>query len=143
MDIFELEKEQKILNAKITSKKERIELERSRLGNKAIDYSKPSVQSSPQNDSTLNVIAKISEMEKDIEYSIAQLEQNHKERDRLYNIYKQYNERDKQIYMEKRLYKWSNEKISIKHNEVSKSQIYRILKKFDEMGKKGNENMIL
>lgn len=143
MNIFELEKEQKILNAEITSKKERIELERSRLGNKAIDYSKPSVQSSPQTDSTLNVIAKISETEQDIEYCQSKLKQNEKEVDRLYNIFKEYKERDKQIYIEKKLYNWSNEKISIKHNGIGKSQIYRILKKIDEMGKKGKEKVIL
>jgi len=132
LDIFELEKEQKILELKITSRKERIALERSRLGSKAIDYSKPTVQSSPHKDPMLEVITKISEMERELEQAITELEQNRKEIDRLYQIFKEYKERDKQIYIEKRLYKWSNEKISVQHGGISRMQINRIIKKIEK-----------
>lgn len=132
MDIFELEKEQKILEMRIFSKKERIELERSRLGSKAIDYNKPSVQSSLHKDSMLDVFAKISEMEDDIEYCTAKLQQNRKEVDRLYQIFKEYKERDKLIYVEKKLYKWSNDKISVQHGGITKRQINKIMKKIEK-----------
>lgn len=135
MDIFSLEKERKILEAKITSKKERIELERSKLGNKAIDYSKPVVQSSPCKDPMLEIFARISEMEKDVDYLITELEQNRKEIDRLYNIFKEYKERDKQIYIEKKLYKWSNAKISLRHGGITKRQINRIVKRIESIRK--------
>ncbi len=135
MDLFELEKEQKLLEAEITSKKERIELEKNKLEAKAIDYSKQPIQSSPHKDPMLDVFAKISEMEQDVEYAENQLKQNKKEVDRLYNIFKEYKERDKQIYIEKKLYKWSNDKISVKHDGISKWTIRRIINKIEKTTK--------
>ena len=129
MELFELEKEKKILESKIVSKKERIELERTKLDVQAIDLTKVAVQSSHSNNTNLDVIAKITEMEKDLEYLEKLLEQNSKEVSRLYNIYDHFDERDKQIYIEKKLYKWSNSKISVKHGGISFRQIQRIIEK--------------
>lgn len=139
MNIFELEKEKKILESKLISRKERIELERSKLDNKAIDYSKPAVQSSPHKDSMLDAVARISMFKSEVNDLTTQLEQNKKEIDRLYNIFGEYKERDKQIYIEKKLYKWSNAKISLKHKGIGKSQIYRILEKIEENFKNGKK----
>ena len=144
MDLYELEKEQKILELRIVSKKERITLERSRLGSKAIDYSKPSVQSSPRKDPMLDILSKISEMEDDVTYCEAKLEQNFKEIDRLYQIFKECNDRDKQIYVEKKLYNWCNAKISVNHGGISKSQINKIIKKINnKMCNYNNDSMNL
>ena len=49
-----------------------------------------------------------------------------------YNNYKVHNNYDKQIYTEKKLFKWSNDKISARHHGVSKSQIYRIVEKIEK-----------
>ena len=48
------------------------------------------------------------------------------------SIYKNANDYDKQIYMEKKLFKWSNAKISANHNGIGKSQIYRIVEKIED-----------
>lgn len=132
MDLYELEKEKKIIESKIQSKKERIEIERSKLEVGATDYSKVMVQSSHKKDTMTDVIAVIVEMEKDIEYLETRLKQNEKEVNRLYNIYSQYKERDKQIYLEKKLLGWSNAKISVKHGGITKQYINKIVKKIKD-----------
>lgn len=53
-----------------------------------------------------------------------------------YNNYKKYNDFDKQIYTEKKMFKWNNAKISSKHGGLGKSQIYRIIDKIEK-----NKNM--
>lgn len=135
MELYELEKEKKLLEANVTSLKERITLERNALEGSAMDYSKEMGQTT-SNDKMTSVIAKIVEMEKDLEYAISKLDQNKRDVDRQYSIYKEYNDRDKQIYIEKKLLKWSNAKISIRHEGMSKRQINRIVKKVKEKFKK-------
>lgn len=54
-----------------------------------------------------------------------------------YNNYKKHNDYDKQIYTEKKLFKWNNAKISSKHGGLGKSQIYRIIEKIEENKKMG------
>ena len=66
MDLFELEKEKKELESKIQSRKERIELQRSRLEAGAIDLSKVSVQGGKHGDTMTDAVALIVKMEKDI-----------------------------------------------------------------------------
>jgi len=51
---------------------------------------------------------------------------------KLYEIYKEYNDEDMQIYIEKKMYKWNNAKISVKHGGINKWKINRIIKKFEE-----------
>ena len=132
MDLYDLEKEKKILESKIQSKKERIEIERTKLEPKATDYTKVMVQSGHKKDSMTDVIAIIVEMEQDIEYLETRLKQNEKEVNRLYNIYNQYKERDKQIYIEKKLLGWSNAKISVRHEGISRQYINKIIKKIKD-----------
>lgn len=129
MDLYELEKEKNLLESRIQSKKERIELERSKLEASAIDYSKVSVQSSHKNDSMMNAIIRISEIEKDIVILEQELKQNARDLDRLYNILRKFNDRDQQIYYEKRVLGWSNAKISTRHYGISKRYINKIIQK--------------
>lgn len=129
MDLFELEKEKKELESKIQSRKERIELQRARLEAGAMDLSKVSVQGGKYGDTMTDAVALIVKMEKDIEYLEEELKQNSREIDRMYNIFKEFNERDKQIYTEKKLFGWSNAKISVKHDGISKRYINKIVKK--------------
>lgn len=53
-------------------------------------------------------------------------------RDAKYNNYKQANNYDKQIYIEKKILKWKDGKISARHNGISRSQIFRICKKIEK-----------
>lgn len=71
----------------------------------------------------------------DLDDAIAKLDNLKKLRDKKYTIYSESNDYDKQIYMEKKLLKWSNNKISLKHNGIGKSQIYRIIEKIEEKSK--------
>ena len=48
------------------------------------------------------------------------------------NIFKEVNDYDKQIYMEKKLLKWNNSKISSRHNGISRMQISRIIRKIEK-----------
>lgn len=49
----------------------------------------------------------------------------------LYEKFKRFNKRDQQIYIEKVVYKWSNDKISINHYGISRHQIRRIVEKIE------------
>lgn len=54
-----------------------------------------------------------------------------------YNNYQKHNDYERQIYTEKKLFKWSNAKISARHGGMSRMQINRIVKKIEE-----NENTL-
>lgn len=129
MDLFELEKEKKELESSIQSRKERIELQRARLEAGAMDLSKVYVQGGKRGDTMTDAVALIVKMEKDIEFLEEELKQNGREIDRMYNIFKEFNERDKQIYTEKKLFGWSNARISAKHGGITKQYINKIIKK--------------
>ena len=64
--------------------------------------------------------------------AIRKLDNLTKLKDKKYSIYKNANDYDKQIYIEKKLFKWSNAKISANHNGIGKSQIYRIVEKIED-----------
>ena len=49
-----------------------------------------------------------------------------------YKNYISANDYDKQIYVEKKLFKWKDSKISSRHNGLSRSQIHRIVKKIEK-----------
>lgn len=136
MDLYELEKNIVIKKNKIKNKKGRITEKREKLGTKSIDYSKPSVQSSPPKDSLLVAISQIIEMEKDVEKAIIELDDLIAEKEAIYESTKELKERDYQIYLEKRFKKMSNAQISVRHNGITKRQINRITKKVEEKLKK-------
>lgn len=132
MDLYELEKKIVINKNKIKNKKERIIEKREKLGTKSIDYSKPSVQSSPPKDPLLEAIAQIIKMEEDVEKAIVELNDLIAEKEAVYESTKELKERDYQIYLEKKFKKMSNAQISVKHNGITKRQINRIVKKVEE-----------
>ena len=78
------------------------------------------------------VLLEFAELGKELEDARKKLSNLIKARDKKYNNYKQANNYDKQIYIEKKLLKWKNEKISAKHNGISRSQIFRICKKIEK-----------
>lgn len=51
---------------------------------------------------------------------------------KMYQILKKFNDRDRQIFFEKRLYKWSDSKISVNHCGLSRQQISRIVNRIEE-----------
>lgn len=52
--------------------------------------------------------------------------------DEVYSKLKKYNKRDQQIYIERHIYGWSNDKISANHDALTRQQIARILKKIEQ-----------
>lgn len=129
MDIFELEKEKKILELNRFKKLEQIKLYRSRLDISATDYQKPVVQASHERNAELDIFHKISKLEKDVKFLDSEIIVVDRSINRLYEIFKEYRDEDKQIYIEKKLYKWSNAKISVKHGGISKRYINKIVQK--------------
>ena len=135
MELYELREKKEDLDADIRYYSRELLRLRLKVEPGATDYSKDMVQSSPRsNDEALAELAQIS---LDLDNAIKKLENINSLASDKYNIYKKFNDYDKQIYAEKKLFKWSNAKISARHNGLSKSQIYRIVDKVENMGKKG------
>lgn len=84
----------------------------------------------------------LKEKVKTIEEEIERKEKDKKELEKKINdFYKKLNEinaRDKEIYVEKVLLGWSNNKISAKHYGMTRQQILRIVNKIEEQFKKMN-----
>lgn len=51
---------------------------------------------------------------------------------KMYQILKKFNDRDRQIFVEKRMYKWSDSKISVNHCGLSRQHISRIVNKIEK-----------
>ena len=140
MNLFELQEEKEDIECNIRyyeREKERLEI---KTGIKATDYTKEIIQGSSGN-SREDALLELAQMEMHLDDAIKKLENiNNLENDK-YNNFKKYNDYDKQIYTEKKLFKWSNAKISAKHNGLGKSQIYRILEKFDIREKRGKKSL--
>ena len=82
----------------------------------------------------------LKEKAKTIEEEIERKEKDKKELEKKINdFYKRLNEinaRDKEIYVEKVLLGWSNNRISAKHYGMTRQQILRIVNKIEEQFKK-------
>ena len=134
MELFDLKEEIEEVNSNIEYYKDEIERLETKVGVKAsnisVEISKGGIVD--RTDTLLELI----QMSKNLDDAVAKLNNLTRLKDKKYNIYKMANDYDKQIYMEKKLFKWSNAKISARHNGIGKSQIYRIVRKI-ENGKKG------
>lgn len=130
MELFELKREISSTEADI----EYFEEERDRLYTKilpkASDPSKEIVKGGISDKEY--VMLQYTQMGIELDNAIAKLDNLRKLRDKKYNIFKEANEYDKQIYIEKKLLKWSNAKISVKHNGINRMQISRIIKKIEQ-----------
>lgn len=63
---------------------------------------------------------------------LEKLEFLNKKIDQIYEKLKEFNQRDQQIYIEKKLYGWSNDKISAHHYALTRQQIHNIVSKVEE-----------
>ena len=130
MELFELKEN----IAEVMADKEYYENEVERLeakvGVKASDPSKKLVRGG--NSDKERALLELTQMSIYLDDAIRKLDNLTKLKDKKYSIYKNANDYDKQIYMEKKLFKWSNAKISANHNGIGKSQIYRIVEKIED-----------
>lgn len=136
MQLFDLKEEIEDVNSNIDYYKDEIERLETKVGVKASNISAEIVKGgiSDKTDALLELI----QMTMYLDEAIAKLDNLTRLKDKKYNIYKEANDYDKQIYMEKKLFKWSNAKISARHNGISKSQIYNIINKIEKVEKSGN-----
>ncbi len=83
--------------------------------------------------SELNLLKnKRKELDSDISNKEKSLSELKTEIELLHNNLNNVNARDKEIYVEKVLLGWSNDKISAKHYSLTRQQISRIVKKVEE-----------
>ena len=138
MNLFELKEEKENTESDIRYYKREIERLKIKIGIKSTDYSKVLTDSSRIIGSTEDAIIELTQMDKDLEDASQKLDNIISLVNDKYNNYQKFNDYDKQIYTEKRLFRWKNSKISSKHNGIGKSQIYNICNKFEEVEKSGN-----
>lgn len=133
MNLIDLKRRVKELTAFINYQKAEIKEQRNTI--KATNYDKVLVSGTPKRQDISDVVARIVEMEEDVE-------QAQKEYDRLIPLmneleegYKDLNERDKLIYLEYHCKGYSAVKIGMRY-DLKERQIYNILKKVEENIKK-------
>lgn len=130
MDLYELKREISSTEADIEYFKDERERIETKLLPKASDPSKELVKGGISDKEY--VMLQYIQMGQELDNAIERLDNLLKLRDKKYNIFKEANDYDKQIYMEKKLLKWSNAKISAKHNGISRTQIWNIMQKFEK-----------
>lgn len=133
MNLFELKEKQEETRADISYYKKEIERLEAQVGVGATDYSKELVDSSISVNATEEALLELTQMTMYLDDAIKKLDNITSLVNNKYNVYKEYNDYDKQIYIEKKLFKWRNAKISSKHNGISKTQINRIINKIESM----------
>lgn len=129
MNLIDLKRKVRELTTFINYQKAEIEEQRNTV--KATSYDKPMIKGTTKHSDTSDIIAKIVEMEKDVEKA-------QKEYNRLVPLineleagYKETNDRDKLIYADKVLKGYSNAKLEYKYG-ISSRQIRRIIKKVEK-----------
>ena len=137
MNLFKLKEEKEDTEADIRYYKREIERLETRVGVGSVDYSKELVQSSIIGGGVEEALLELTQTSMYLDDAIKKLDNITALVSDKYNNFKKYNDYDKQIYSEKKLFKWSNAKISTKHNGIGKSQIYNICNKIEDMEKSG------
>ncbi|MEI3498933.1 MAG: hypothetical protein V8Q71_00155 [Bacilli bacterium] len=127
MNLFKLKEEKEDTEADIRYYKREIERLETRVGVGSVDYSKELVQSSIIGGGVEEALLELTQTSMYLDDAIKKLDNITALVSDKYNNFKKYNDYDKQIYTEKKLFKWSNAKISTKHNGIGKSQIYKYL----------------
>ncbi len=135
MNLFELKEEKEDIEADIRYYRRELERLEPKVGVGAIDYSKEMVKSSGNN--TDEVLIEYTQMSMYLDEAIKKYDNITSLVNDKYNNFKKHNDYDKQIYTEKKLFKWSNAKISARHKGIGKSSIYRICDEIENVGKNG------
>jgi len=135
MELFELKESIADVTSDIEYYKDEMERLEAKVGVKASDPSKELVKGGKGDRE--RALLELTQMSIYLDDAIKKLDNLTRLKDKKYSIYKNANDYDKQIYMEKKLFKWSNAKISANHNGIGKSQIYNICNKIERVEKSG------
>lgn len=136
MNLFELKEVKEDVESDIKYYKRELERLNTRVGVGAIDYTKESVQSSVIGGGTEEALLELAQTSMYLDDALKKLDNITSLVNDKYNNYQKYNDYDKQIYTEKRLFKWKNAKITAKHNGISRTQIWNIVKKIESCEQK-------
>lgn len=136
MNLFELKEETEDTESDIRYYKREIERLETKTGVKATDCSKVLVDGSRIMGATEDALLELTQMSINLDEALEKIKSLRQLTNEKYNIYKKHNDYDKQIYTEKKFFKWSNAKISTKHNGVSRTQIWNIVNKIENSEQK-------
>lgn len=131
MDLIKLNERKEELESDIKSYRRSIAKQRKSLEPSAVDTTKEIVSGNPPRRTIDDVMYTIVEMEKSISKCKEELDELFQEIQEKETIYKKYNNRDKLIYLDKKLKGYSNAKLSYIYG-LSKRHINRIIKKIEK-----------
>ena len=130
MELFELKEEIEVTKADIKGYERNIKRLREELEPKAVDTTKERVKGGTVR-TIDDVMHELVKMEKNVQRSKNILDDLYQEVRDKEAIYKDYKDRDKQIYIDKKFYKLNNAQMEIKY-QLSKRQVNRICKKIEK-----------
>jgi hypothetical protein len=128
MELFELKEVIEETEADRRSWERKVQRYREELEPKAVDITKEKVSGGGIGKTIDDVMHLIIEAEKGVQRCKNLLEDYYQEVREKEEIYQKYNDRDKQIYIDKMLYKLNTAQMEIKYG-LSKRQVNRIIKK--------------
>lgn len=128
MELFELKEVIEETEADRRSWERKVQRYREELEPKAVDITKEKVSGGGIGKTIDDVMHLIIEAEKGVQRCKNLLEDYYQEVREKEEIYKTYNDRDKQIYVDKMFYKLNTAQMEIKYG-LSKRQVNRIIKK--------------
>ena len=131
MDLIKLKEKKEELESDIKSCRRSIKRQRMSLEPSATDISKEIVSGNPPRKTIDDAMYQILEMEKMIKKCREELDEIYQEINDKETIYNKYNDRDKKIYIDKKLRGYSNAKMTYKYG-LSKRSINRIVKKIEK-----------
>ena len=131
MNLFELKEKKEDVKSDIKYYENEIERLESKLGLQSVQMKDIIVDGNPKNKRE-DVLIELAQMIDDLEEAKKKLDGLNELTNDKFNNFKEHNDYDKQIYIEKKLFKWSNAKISARHGGITKRTINRIVKKVEE-----------
>lgn len=137
MNLFQLQEKKEDIESNIRYYKRERERLSIKVGVRSVGITDTKVDGYASLKTTQDALDEYTQMGIDLDDAIRKLEHINLLTNERYNNYKKFNDYEKQIYIEKKLFKWNNAKISVKHDGIGKSQIYRICKKIEKGEKKG------
>lgn len=140
MELFELKEEIEITKTNIKSSNRKIQRLREELEPKAMDTSKERVDGSRTGKTIEDIMHQIIEMEKKVQRSKNLLDDYYQEVREKEAIYQQYKDRDKQLYIDKKLYKLNNTQLDLKYPDIGKRRRNEICRKMEEKMRKNKKS---
>lgn len=131
MNLFKLQEEKEDIESNISYYKRERERLKPKFSTKATSLITEKVDGRSSLNSTQQALDEYVQLGMYLDEAIEKLDNVTSLVNDKYKVYSKYNDYDKQIYIEKKLYKWNNAKISLKHNGISKRSINRIIKKME------------